>query len=111
MKTSSAEFVAPAASEIEHTFRRIIRELYRAGYWVNRFAEVHHRSCTIRNAMIEQITDRAHPAERIRIACLLCLHTVICCVSLAYAADGTFQVSLDPAPFLKSLHLGPTKRA
>ncbi len=49
--------------------------------------------------MIEQMTDRAHPAERIRIACLICLHTVICCVSLVYAADGTFQVSLDPAPF------------
>jgi hypothetical protein len=49
--------------------------------------------------MIEQMTDRALPAERIRIACLLCLHTVICCVSLVYVADGTFQVSLDPAPF------------
>src|SRR3954451_6540940 len=49
--------------------------------------------------MIEQMTDRALPAERIRIACLLCLHTTICCVSLVYAADGTYQVSLDPAPF------------
>src|SRR3954451_11957918 len=49
--------------------------------------------------MIEQMTDRALPAERIRIACLLCLHTIICCASLVYAADGTFQVSLDPAPF------------
>jgi hypothetical protein len=49
--------------------------------------------------MIEQMIDRALPAERIRIACLLCLHTVICCVSLVYAADGTYQVSLDPAPF------------
>jgi hypothetical protein len=49
--------------------------------------------------MIEQMTDRALPAERIRIACLLCLHTIICCVSLVYAADGTYQVSLDPAPF------------
>jgi len=49
--------------------------------------------------MIEQMTEPAHPAERIRIACLMCLHTVICCVSLVYAADSTFQVSLDPAPF------------
>ncbi|HXO70853.1 MAG TPA: hypothetical protein VN838_17970 [Bradyrhizobium sp.] len=45
------------------------------------------------------MTEPAHPAERIRIACLMCLHTVICCVSLVYAADSTFQVSLDPAPF------------
>ena len=29
----------------------------------------------------------------------MCLHTVICCVSLVYAADGTFQISVDPAPF------------
>ena len=49
--------------------------------------------------MIKQLTDRALAAERIRIACLICLHTVICCVSLIYAADATFQVSLDPAPF------------
>jgi hypothetical protein len=49
--------------------------------------------------MIEQMTDRAHPAERIRIAFLMGLHTVICCVSLVYVADATFQVSVDPAPF------------
>ena len=49
--------------------------------------------------MIEQLTDRAVTAERIRIACLICLHTVICCVSLVYVADATFQVSVDPAPF------------
>jgi hypothetical protein len=49
--------------------------------------------------MIEQLIDRAHPVERIRIACLIGLHTVICCVSLVYVADATFQVSLDPAPF------------
>jgi hypothetical protein len=73
--------------------------LYRPGYWVNRFAEVHHRARDFRKAMIEQMTDRAHPAERIRIAGLICLHTVICCVSLVYVADATFQVSVDPAPF------------
>jgi hypothetical protein len=49
--------------------------------------------------MIEQMTDRTHPAERIRIACLICLHTVICCVSLVYVADAAFQVSVDPGPF------------
>jgi hypothetical protein len=49
--------------------------------------------------MIEQMTDRALTPERIRIACLICLHTVICCVSLVYVADATFQVSVHPAPF------------
>jgi hypothetical protein len=49
--------------------------------------------------MIEQITDRALPAGRIRIACLMCLHTLICCVSLVYVADATFQISTDPVPF------------
>jgi hypothetical protein len=49
--------------------------------------------------MIQQMTDRAHPAERIRIACLMCLHTAICCVSLVYLADSKFQVSFDPATF------------
>jgi len=50
-------------------------------------------------AMIQQMTDRAHPAERIRIACLMCLHTAVCCVSLVYLADSKFQVSFDPATF------------
>jgi hypothetical protein len=49
--------------------------------------------------MIEQLTDRPHPTERLRIAGLMCLHIVICCVSLVYVADATFQVSVDPAPF------------
>jgi hypothetical protein len=31
MKSSPAPFVAPASSEIEHTFRRIVRELCHAG--------------------------------------------------------------------------------
>src|ERR1700712_646048 len=38
-------------------------------------------------------------AERIRIALLMFLHTVACCVSLVYLADGKFQVSFDPATF------------
>jgi hypothetical protein len=50
--------------------------------------------------MIQQMTDRALTAERIRIACLLCLHTAICCVSLFFVADRTFfQYVVDPAPF------------
>jgi hypothetical protein len=49
--------------------------------------------------MIEQMTDRPLPAERIRIALLMCLHTAICCVSLVYLADAKFQVSFDPAQF------------
>jgi hypothetical protein len=50
--------------------------------------------------MIQQMTDRALPAERIRIAYLMCLHTAICCLSLFFVADrSTFEVSTDPAPF------------
>lgn len=49
--------------------------------------------------MIEPMTDHQLTAERIRIACLMLLHTAICCVSLVYLADGKFQVSFDPAPF------------
>jgi hypothetical protein len=49
--------------------------------------------------MIQQISDRARTAERVRIACLMCLHTLICCVSLVYVADATFQISTDPVPF------------
>ena len=49
--------------------------------------------------MIQQISDRALTAERVRIACLMCLHTLICCVSLVYVADATFQISTDPVPF------------
>jgi hypothetical protein len=43
--------------------------------------------------------DHQPAAERIRIACLIFLHTAICCASLVYLADGKFQVSFDPAPF------------
>jgi hypothetical protein len=49
--------------------------------------------------MIQQIFDRAVTAERVRIACLMCLHTVICCVSLVYVADATVQISTDPVQF------------
>jgi hypothetical protein len=49
--------------------------------------------------MIERMIDHQLTAERIRIACLMCLHTAICCVSLVYLADNKFQVSFDPVPF------------
>jgi hypothetical protein len=49
--------------------------------------------------MIEQMVDRQLTAERIRIACLMCLHTAICCSSLVYLADDKFQVSFHPATF------------
>jgi hypothetical protein len=50
--------------------------------------------------MIQQISDRALTKERIRIACLLCLHTAICCLSLFFVADRTFfEYVVDPAPF------------
>jgi hypothetical protein len=49
--------------------------------------------------MIQQISDRALTAERIRIACLMCLHTAICCVSLVYVADASVQISTDPVQF------------
>jgi hypothetical protein len=49
--------------------------------------------------MIEQMVDRQLTAERIRIACLMWLHTAICCSSLVYLADDKFQVSFHPATF------------
>jgi hypothetical protein len=50
--------------------------------------------------MIQQVTDRTITAERIRIACLICLHTAICCVSLFFVADRTyFEFVVDPAQF------------
>lgn len=49
--------------------------------------------------MIEQMIDRELTAERIRIACLMCLHTAICCMSLVYLADGKVQVSFVPSTF------------
>jgi hypothetical protein len=49
--------------------------------------------------MIDKMTDQQLTAERIRIALLMCLHTVLCCASLVYLADGRFQVSFDPATF------------
>ncbi|MEA2820038.1 MAG: hypothetical protein QOJ86_2042 [Bradyrhizobium sp.] len=49
--------------------------------------------------MIAQMVDRQLTAERIRFACLICLHTAICCSSLVYLADDKFQVSFHPATF------------
>jgi hypothetical protein len=45
------------------------------------------------------MVDRQLTAERVRIACLMCLHTAICCSSLVYLADDKFQVSFYPATF------------
>jgi hypothetical protein len=49
--------------------------------------------------MTEQMTDQLPVAERIRIASLMCVHIVVCCVSMVYLADSKFQVSFDPANF------------
>jgi hypothetical protein len=49
--------------------------------------------------MIEQMIDRQTTAERIKIALLICLHTIICCRSLVYIADGTYQLSVVPSTF------------
>jgi hypothetical protein len=49
--------------------------------------------------MIQQISDRTVTAERVGVACLMCLHTAICCVSLVYVADATVQISMDPVQF------------
>src|SRR4051794_25547946 len=49
--------------------------------------------------MSQQMVDRQVTAERIRIACLMCLHTAVCCGSLVYLADNEFQVSFNPATF------------
>jgi hypothetical protein len=52
-------------------------------------------------AMIQQPADRLFAADRIRVILLIVVHTVICCVSLAYLADGTidtatFHILYDP---------------
>jgi hypothetical protein len=49
--------------------------------------------------MTEQRIDQPPIAERIRIASLMCLHIVVCCVSLVYLADDKVPVSFDPATF------------
>jgi hypothetical protein len=41
----------------------------------------------------EQTVDRPFTADRIKVALLICIHTVICCVSLAYLADGTLKTA------------------
>jgi len=52
-------------------------------------------------AMTQQIADRLFAADRIKVVLLILVHTVICCVSLAYLADGTidtatFHILYDP---------------
>jgi hypothetical protein len=49
--------------------------------------------------MVEQMIDRHITGERLKIALLICLHTVICSLSLVYLADGKVQVSVVPATF------------
>lgn len=41
--------------------------------------------------MTQQASDRLFTADRIKVALLICAHTVICCVSLAYVTDGTIR--------------------
>ena len=50
--------------------------------------------------MIERMFDQqSTPAERFKIVFLICLHTIICCRSLVYVADGTYQLSVVPSTF------------
>jgi hypothetical protein len=44
-------------------------------------------------AMTRQTAGRLFPADRIKVALLIWFHTAICCVSLAYLADGAFDIS------------------
>lgn len=51
--------------------------------------------------MTRQAADWPFTADRIKIALLICVHTVICCLSLAYLTDGTlttpaFHIFYDP---------------
>jgi len=43
--------------------------------------------------------DQQLTAERLGIALLICVHTILCCASLVYLADSHVQVSFDPVPF------------
>lgn len=43
--------------------------------------------------MAQHPADRLFTVDRIKIALLICIHTVVCCVSLAYAADGSLQIA------------------
>jgi hypothetical protein len=52
-------------------------------------------------AMTQQPADRLFAADRIKVILLIVVHTVICCVSLVYLADGTidtatFHILYDP---------------
>jgi hypothetical protein len=41
--------------------------------------------------MAQHPADRLNTVDRIKPVLLICIHTVICCVSLAYLADGSLQ--------------------
>jgi hypothetical protein len=43
--------------------------------------------------MAQHPVDRLITVERIKPVLLICIHTVICCVSLAYLADGSLQIA------------------
>jgi hypothetical protein len=43
--------------------------------------------------------DRPLAPERLRLAFLICFHIIICCLSLAYAADMEYAVAVDPSTY------------
>jgi hypothetical protein len=43
--------------------------------------------------MAQHPADRPITVERIKLVLLICIHTVICCLSLAYLADGSLQIA------------------
>lgn len=43
--------------------------------------------------MAQHLADRLITVDRIKLVLLICIHTVICCVSLAYLADGSLQIA------------------
>jgi hypothetical protein len=43
-------------------------------------------------AMTQQTADRLFTTDRIKVAALICFHTVICCLSLLYITDGTLKI-------------------
>src|ERR1700704_6056908 len=43
--------------------------------------------------MAQHPADRLNTVDRIKLVLLICIHTVICCVSLAYLADGSLQIA------------------
>lgn len=51
--------------------------------------------------MTQQRSDRLLPADRVKVTLLICIHTLICCISLAVAAGkfdtaAAFHIFYDP---------------